>query len=181
MSRYCAQPDGRIKLLRKIKDRFDYLDSFPELRRRATAFHQEMCTIPQIQEIITTNWDLYFEQYAAATPVITPQDFAFWGVPGRKVFKIHGSLSSYGSIVATTEDYARCQHQIFGGLVGANLRMLLATKTILFAGYSLRDDDFSQTYTALKEQMGNVCRRPMPLPLRMRLRLGFGVWASFQS
>lgn len=156
MSRYCSQPDGRIRLLRRIKERFDYLESFPELLRRASRFHQELATIPQINEIVTTNWDPYFEQYTAATPFVYPQDFSFWGVPGRKVFKIHGSVSSYGSIIATTEDYARCYKDIFNGIVGANLRMILATKTVLFVGYSLRDSDLVQTYEAIKGQMGNV-------------------------
>lgn len=156
MSRYCAQPDGRIRLLRRIKERLDYVNAFPQLLKLAARFHHELSPIPQIAEIVTTNWDPYFEHYAAATPFVYPQDFSFWQVPGRKVFKIHGSVSSYGSIIATAEDYARCYSDIFSGVVGANLRMLLATKTVVFVGYSLRDSDLVQTYEAIKGQMGNV-------------------------
>jgi hypothetical protein len=76
MSMYCAQPDGRIKLLRSVRARFDYIDSFPELLRQASQFHNELATIPQITEIVTTNWDPYFERYTAATSFVHPQDFA---------------------------------------------------------------------------------------------------------
>jgi hypothetical protein len=46
MSTYCAKPNGRANLLRKIKDRLDYVISFPTLYRQATAFHRELSTIP---------------------------------------------------------------------------------------------------------------------------------------
>jgi hypothetical protein len=160
MSQYCAQHDGRIKLLQKIKQRFKYLDDFPELSWSASRFHRELSTIPLLNEIVTTNWDEYFERYCTCTPFVTPQDFAFWSLPGRKVHKIHGSVSSFGSIIATTEDYERCHNEIFAGLVGANLKMLFATKTILFAGYSLHDQDFLRLYHKLRGEMGDVFPQP---------------------
>ena len=91
MTRYCSQPNGRRKLLQRIKQRFDYMASFPELYRTATRFHRALSTIPQIVEIVSTNWDTLFEEVCGATPIVAPEDFAFWEVPGRKVFKIHGS------------------------------------------------------------------------------------------
>jgi hypothetical protein len=72
------------------------------------------------------------------------------------VFKVHGSVSSFSSLIATADDYARCYKEIFNGVIGANLRMLLATKTVVFVGYSLRDSDLAQTYEAIKGQMGDV-------------------------
>ena len=108
MNQYCKKFHGKKALLNKIKDRIDYVKSFPELYRQATGFHQELSTIYQIQEIITTNWDSFFEEECGAIPFVTPEDFAFWECPGRKVFKIHGSINNLGSIVVTKEDYRKC-------------------------------------------------------------------------
>lgn len=94
MSTYCAKPNGRANLLRRIKGRLNYFRSFPTLHRKATAFHREVSTIPTVENIVTTNWDTYFEQECGATPFITAEDFAFAEIPGRKVFKIHGSIDS---------------------------------------------------------------------------------------
>jgi len=156
MSAYCKQPNGRAKLLLKIKERLEYIESFPELYRTATEFHRELSTIFQIKEIITTNWDNYFEKECAALPVVTPEDFVFWDNPGRKVFKIHGSINNYGSIIATEKDYSKCYKTLQKSIIGSNLKLLLATKTILFIGYSFGDEDFNKIYRFLKKEMTNV-------------------------
>jgi len=153
MSEYCKQPNGRRKLLQAIKARFDYIQSFPGILGTATRFHTEISTIPHLKEIITTNWDPFFELFCGATPFVAPEDFVFWNMPGRKVFKIHGSVTSYGSVVATNEDYKKCHKQLVRGLIGSNLKMLLATKVVVFVGYSLRDYDFLRIYDFLKKEM----------------------------
>lgn len=156
MSRYCAQPNGRANLLRKIRERLEYIRSFPELYRSATRFHSELSTIFFIQSIVTTNWDDYFERECGAIPFVTPKDFTFWSIPGRKVFKIHGSISNFGSIVVTTEDYNNCYERLEKGVLGSNLKMMLATKTILYVGYSFHDDDFIRIHSILRKEMGQL-------------------------
>jgi hypothetical protein len=89
-------------------------------------------------------------------PFVTPEDFAFWSIPERKVFKIHGSISSFRSIVATTEDYNNCYEQLQNGLLGSNLKMMLATKTILYVGYSFNDEDFIRIHSMLRNEMGQL-------------------------
>jgi hypothetical protein len=159
MSQYCRLPNGRRMLLKKLKGRFDYIEAFPGLLQMATRFHQTLSTIPHLDDIVTTNWDSYFERFCGATPFVSAEDFAFWDMPGRKVFKLHGSVHSYGSVVATTEDYARNEKQLTKGLIGSNLKMLLATKVVVFVGYSLRDPDFLRLYNLLKKEMGAVLPR----------------------
>lgn len=156
MTRFCRERDGRGDLLRLIKDRFDYVRSFPELYRRATAFHRELSTIFHLREIITTNWDEYFERECDAIPFVTAQDFAFWSLPGRKVLKIHGSISSLGSLVATRQDYDRCYARLSSGLLGSSLKLLLATKTIVFLGFSFRDDDFLRIQKLLLRETAGI-------------------------
>ena len=153
MTRYCTQPNGRANLLRKIRGRINYIQTFPELYRIATRFHCELSTLFFIQSIIATNWDEYFEHECGAISFSTPEDFAFWSIPDRKVFKIHGSISNFGSIVATTEDYNKCYERLEKGVLGSSLKMMLATKTILYVGYSFRDEDFIRIHSILRNEM----------------------------
>lgn len=153
MEEYCHQPNGRINLLKKIKRRFDNIDSFPELTRSATRFHRELGTFFPIRNIVTTNWDTYFEEYCKATPFVTDPDLAFWEAADRRVLKIHGSVTNFGSIVATTQDYHQCEERLTVGLIGAQLKTILATQTVVFIGYSFSDSDFSSIYELVKTQM----------------------------
>lgn len=157
MSKYCCTyKNGRQKLLEKVKHRFDYCHQFKDLYNSASAFHKEIAPIWMLKNIITTNWDDYFERECDAIPIVTPKDFAFYNIDQRKVFKIHGSISNYGSLVATEEDYHECYDELNSGLIGANLKTLMTTKTILFVGYSFRDFDFLKVLEFLKKEMGNV-------------------------
>jgi hypothetical protein len=156
MERYCSKTNGRLKLLKKIRDRFKYIQSFPELERIASKFHKEISTLRFIKTIVTTNWDMYFEENCAATPFVTDQDLAFWENEDRRILKIHGSINNYGSIVATTSDYAKCQERLHHGLIGSILKTLFATQTILFIGYSLRDTDFLNIWEFVSGQMNGL-------------------------
>ena len=156
MQRYCSQVDGRKKLLKRIKDRFDYINSFPELERQATAFHRELAEIYSIRTIITTNWDTYFEDYCGATPIVMPQDCAFWDDHSRLVIKMHGSINNISSIIATTDDYKKCLKQLRNGTIGSRIKILLTTKTVVFIGFSFEDEDFSQIIAYLRKEMGSV-------------------------
>jgi len=153
MSIFCNQNNGRSKLLRKIKDRIDYVYSFPELYSRAADFHRELSTIEQVRDIVTTNWDDLFERECGATPFINAEDFIFWESADRRVLKIHGSINNYGSIVATEEDYKKCYKSLSTGLIGSHLKMILATKLVVFCGYSFGDEDFTKIYNSLIKEM----------------------------
>lgn len=159
MSRLCEEPNGRIKLLELVKQHFDRIDGFDELRNYATRFHDLLASIFEIDTIITTNWDCYFEEYTGAIPFVTAPDFSFWNYPGRKVIKIHGSLANIGSIVATKEDYERCQGELLTSVVGSTIKLLFATKTIVYVGYSARDPDFLYVHNAVRNEMPGLTRQ----------------------
>jgi NAD-dependent SIR2 family protein deacetylase len=150
---------GRPALLQQIRSRLDYVRAFPELDRLATRFHRELATVYPLEDIVTTNWDTYFEDFCGALPIVAPQDYSFWSVEGRKVFKIHGSISNWGSVVATEADYERCYRRLRAGVIGASLKHLLATKRVLFVGYSLHDNDFARIYRFLGRELGEVLPR----------------------
>jgi hypothetical protein len=156
MDEFCKQPNGRALLLNAIRSRFERAKLWPEIFQASTRFHEVVAAIPQLENIITTNWDDFFEIVCNAVPFVTGEDFIFWNTAGRKVFKIHGSVNSYGSIVATSADYKRCYKELQSGLIGSNLRMLLATQTVLFVGYSFRDAEFVRVYDLLTKEMGGM-------------------------
>lgn len=155
MSLYCEQPDGRKRLLERLYKRFQYIDSFPELYDLATRFHTELSTLFYVDTIVTTNWDDYFERECGATPMVTAQDFAFFDAPDRKVLKLHGSINNIGSIIATEEDYQKAQESLHLGALGSLFKTFLATRTILYVGYSLMDSDFLAIHNYIRTELGN--------------------------
>jgi hypothetical protein len=159
MEDFCATPAGKIGLIQRIRDHFDYAYSHSSIYSDATRFHNELATFYPVDTIVTSNWDDYFEQHCSATPFIEDRDIALWPVAQRKVLKIHGSISNYGSIVATRADYRACENRLQSGLLGAHLKSLLSTKTIVFVGYSLRDEDFLQIYGAVREGLKDFHRQ----------------------
>ena len=156
MSRYSKGKNGRKKLLNKIRARLEYAKSFPSLYQSVTSFHQELAHIHQIRDIFTTNWDDFFEVECGAIPIVASRDFAFWDIPERKVFKLHGSINNIGSLVVTHEDYIKCYKELSKSLIGSYLRLALGTKTVVFIGYSLEDEDFRKVYSLLKRDLADV-------------------------
>lgn len=150
---------GRPALLQRIKKHLDYVRSFPNIDGEAGRFHHELSAIYTISEVVTTNWDDYFERGCGCQPFITEKDWAFWKAGERKVFKLHGSLSNPDSIIATEADYKRCYRNLNQGLMGAQLKTMLATKTIVFVGYSFKDSDFESLYRLMKRKMGDLLPR----------------------
>lgn len=160
MSEYCKKKGDRKELVKLIKKRIDYICSFPELYRSATKFHSQLAIIPCIAEMVTTNWDDYFEVECHATPFVYEQDIAFWDETKRKVLKLHGSINNLGSIIATTEDYKKCYESLNTGLIGSQLKLLIANRRILFMGYSFGDEDFNRIYSFVRGQLSGFMKKP---------------------
>jgi hypothetical protein len=114
-----------------------------------------LATFFPIDTIITTNWDTYFEDECGATAFVDDRDIALWHIAERKVLKIHGTIANFGSIVATRSDYRKCARRLKNGLLGKFLASLLATRSVVFIGYSLRDEDFLQVYNATRRLLAD--------------------------
>lgn len=159
MQDFCTTPAGKVGLISEIKKRFDYIFAHRSIYDDATRFHQELATFFPIDTIVTTNWDTYFEDECAATPFVEDKDISLWDVADRKVLKLHGTIANFGSIVATRQDYDQCTRRLKKGLLGAHLKSLLATRSVVFVGYSLRDDDFLQIYGAVRNHLKDFHRQ----------------------
>lgn len=157
MTEYCRLPDGRIRLLGKIKARIDYFMSFDDLYRPMARFHQSISPLHMITDVITTNWDQLFEQECKFSPFVYDSDLAFWDAAVRRVMKIHGSISNFGSIVATTDDYKQSYKRLNDGPLGAQLKSLIARKTVIYVGYSLSDENYLRLLRNIAKMMeGNI-------------------------
>lgn len=150
---------GRAALVKEIRKRFTYADSFPTARRAARQFHEELATLPEIREIITTNWDTYFEEACLAIPFVIGEDIAYHDAYERRVYKIHGSINHLATLVATSKDYEECLARLSSNALGAHLRQLLATRTVVFVGYSLTDWNFRRVYETLRADLGKFAPR----------------------
>lgn len=144
----------RATLVKEIRSRFIYADSFPSARRAARRFHVELATLPQIKDIITTNWDTYFEEECLATPFVVGEDIAFHDLYERRVYKLHGSMTNLATLVATEQDYEESLAKLSSNVLGAHVRNLLSSRTVVFVGYSLTDWNFRRLYEALRADMG---------------------------
>lgn len=158
MTRYCASPDGRIKLLEKIKRRFDYFTSFSDFHWYMTRFHRALAPLFMIKDVITTNWDDFFERECGFDAFVYDGDLAFWDASPRRVMKIHGSISNFGSIVATEDDYRQSFKRLNDGPLGAQLKSLISRKTVVYAGYSLSDPNYLRLLRNISHMMGDKIR-----------------------
>lgn len=150
---------GRQALAKSIKKKFDYVDSFPRTRRTARKFHQELATIPFLKDIVTTNWDTYFEDECFATPIVKGDDVALLDLYDRRVFKLHGSILNLSSMVITKEDYDESLRRLGNNVLGAHVKQLLSAKTVVFIGYSLSDSNFLEIYESLRSDLGKFAPR----------------------
>jgi hypothetical protein len=76
----------------------------------------------------------------------------------RPVLKIHGSIDNFASIVASSEDYEECERRLVEGALGAVLKQIFATKTLIFCGYSAKDGDFLTIYNTVRAGLGAFAR-----------------------
>jgi len=159
MSEYCKKTGGKQELINRIRTRIDYVLSFPELYNSATRFHQQLAQIPCITEIVTTNWDDFFETECHAIPFTYEKDMAFWDKSNRKVLKLHGSINNLGSIVITKEDYEERYQSLNTGLVGSQLKLLIANRRLVFIGYSFSDEDFNRIYSFVRGQLRDFMKK----------------------
>ena len=165
MSEYCKKKGGRRDLIERITSRIDYVRSFPELYSSTVTFHNYLARIPCITEIVTTNWDDFFESECHAIPFVYEQDMVFWEKPGRKVLKLHGSINNLGSMVVTFEDYEKKYKSLDSGLVGSQLKLLIAKKRLVFIGYSFNDEDFNRIFSYVRTQLGDFIKKPFIITL----------------
>lgn len=113
-----------------------------------------LCTqIPQINTIITTNYDHLFEiAYQGKLNTVIGTEY---NVPNRELvtlYKIHGDSSNSASVVLTSKDYAQFYDKL-DSLVWNKLKVILAEHSVLFIGYSFEDKNIEDIFEKVLSQI----------------------------
>ncbi|MFC1716095.1 SIR2 family protein, partial [Candidatus Poribacteria bacterium] len=124
---------------------------------KPTESHRHLARIP-FAASVTTNYDTLLESAytllrdGANVPVITPANYA--GLARRLrddtfyVLKAHGTITNIETVILKRDDY---REVMFGNLAyRRHLEILFSTKTVLFIGFSLTDEDVMQFLDELK-------------------------------
>ncbi len=123
-------------------------------RRHYALAHALLAALP-VREAITTNYDRLFED---AWTLSDPAGLSV--LPGavkpdarRWLLKMHGCLSDPDRVVLSRSSYTRYDERLpaLGGMVQA----FLVTRHVLFAGFSLTDDNFHRIVDAVRRLRGD--------------------------
>ena len=147
----CTLKGNRNYIIQTLKNTFtrDFL---------STETHKIISQIPHFRNIITTNYDSLFESvYGSGKLNVIFSDNHTTYIDTKKVnlFKIHGDLSNPDSIIITESDYNNFfskdteQNTIWSVIKG-----IIATKSILFIGYSLEDTNVEVVFNKIREKIG---------------------------
>lgn len=127
-----------------------HFDKPPSVRPHA----HYLCTqIPQIDTIITTNYDHLFE-YAYGDNLCTVVGTQY-KAPDKKpvtLYKIHGDSSDSASVILTSKDYAKF-YEGLNSLIWNKLKVILAEHSVLFIGYSLEDKNIEDIFEKVLSQV----------------------------
>jgi len=159
MQFFCDHVDGgqRNRLVSSAIDRIETFAAPGEENRFCTMFAYELARLPHVDRIVTTNWDPFLEQSMnILVPMVEDRDLAFWRDTKRQVLKIHGCITRPYTLVATRDDYETCIKR--NPLVFNKLRDLMASRTFVFVGYSLRDSDFRLIWAEIIQALGQFRR-----------------------
>ncbi len=143
---------GRNRLIQRIQNMFDNVVLAP----RQTSYDL-IAGIDELNPIVTTNWDDHLEQSfqrkrKRISVIRYDAQITSLG-QSRALIKLHGDFGNKpDEIVITRDDYTKTYQRVTkpGGLF-AQLSVWLTTKTILFVGFSLQDDDFRLLYDYVRE------------------------------
>ncbi len=153
---------GRSELCSVIKQEFEVASTYLK-----PGSHPFIANISQLSGlIITTNYDHLIENALGCEgkkPIVVSRAEDLTAISGgpHVVVKIHGDIDQPDTLVITQGDYHRrlaSQHRLGG--FGAFLASLLSTRTMIFVGYSMTDEDFRVIREFVSSQMIDTGGRP---------------------
>ena len=173
LARECDYPPDNIFALSHVaqyyENRFDRRRLFERVRAlierpvlsRGPSSYDLIAEIEKLNRtIITTNWDNQLEQALRrkGKPVRAVRYDEQVGDISHPytILKLHGDFEARPKeVILTRDDMVHAYKQVTqpGGLFG-QVGAMLATKTFLFVGYSLDDEDFRLLYDRVREVVG---------------------------
>jgi SIR2-like protein len=159
MQYFCDHVDGgrHNRLITEAIARIEHFCAHGEEKWLAMSLSESIAEIPYLNRFVTTNWDPFLERALdVLVPMVEDRDLAFWDDRKRQVLKIHGCITRPYSVVATQSDYDACMRR--NPLIFNKLKDLMATKTFLFVGYSMRDADFQEVWNGITAALGHFTK-----------------------
>lgn len=157
---YCDTLDGGFKgrLIREIRSYLDMYMDAGEAYRTVTMIHKIVAKIGFFKNIITTNWDVFLERELNLIPIVRDTDLVFWNDEKRQLIKMHGCISQPDTMIITVKDYDDYISKNIDTPISNKIKDMLATKSFLFVGYSLRDENFRLIQDKILSRMGSFSR-----------------------
>lgn len=129
---------------------------------RPASTHEAFCRL-QFDIVCTTNFDHLLEDgyrkiSKPCRAVISESQLSVAPMKDElTLLKFHGDIDHPDRMVATEEDYDKFLDK--NPMLSTYLSNLLITRTPLFIGYSLDDDDFRQIWQVIKNRLGKMTRQ----------------------
>lgn len=119
-------------------------------------YHEKIASIPHFKEIITTNYDPLFEKgYDDQCHLILRDgDLPYAKSAKVPIYKIHGDLSDLATILITRKDYNRFFSDRDNSVYWSYIKSVMATKTLLFIGYTLEDPNVETLFDDICAALG---------------------------
>lgn len=123
----------------------------------ADHLHRKVSRVAQIGTIITTNYDELFEHAFGenCSVVKVSADIPYLLKDKVQILKIHGDLSIPDSVLICKSDYTRFFDSQKQELLWTLVKERLATKNVLFVGYSLEDINIESIFRKVTEELGS--------------------------
>jgi NAD-dependent SIR2 family protein deacetylase len=133
-------------------------DVFMNFKPISTEFHDKLAAIPHFKTVVTTNYDTLLEDAYKSNGqlLFLPKHIPYIAKDKVNIFKVHGDLTEPDSIIITKTDYnnffkSNSESDPFWSLI----KERLATKTVLFIGYSIEDSNVSVMLDKITEALGD--------------------------
>lgn len=126
-------------------------------KSESTYTHDRLSIIPHFRTIITTNYDSLFEDSYGqkAQKIYKTTHIPYINNKKIQIFKVHGDLSEPESVILTKSDYNNFfKENEDNGTFWSVIRERLATKAVLFIGYSLEDPNVSIIFDRITDSLG---------------------------
>jgi NAD-dependent SIR2 family protein deacetylase len=146
----CLQEKGRDALNEVLNVDFSNL--------KPSKFHKNLVKIPHIHTIITTNYDSLIEDsyYDGMCQVMRKdEDCGLFDSHKVQVYKIHGDLQALDRIVISEKDYRKFIDKPKDSLIWSQIQSAVATKHIVFVGYSVEDVNVLNLIEGIIQKLGN--------------------------
>lgn len=108
-----------------------------------------------VDGIITTNWDGLLESLFPNYKVYIGQDDLLSSVVQEigEIYKIHGSISDFNSLVLTKEDYLEFNNK--NQYLAAKLLTIFIEHPVIFIGYSISDENIKKILLSISKCLSN--------------------------